>query len=566
MKHSSEIEVAEFRQILIWPLLLFEVDNNGVKQPREQQNVWEKVTKRLVDDGKGPWTWRDKGQDVVQLKDQVGCDGSKIYQDEQDFSEIVYFHSFVRDFLYGGDGKSAKQRPLRVFTRDDVKECDVTLVSGETYSHSVVRIEFYLVESGVAVLVVELATPNRQDKQPIKLSEALELQNVLRMAFPRRWNDKGKPSESPLRVEFKAGSATRMQQDYRTKDDFVPVVRHRAELPAAKHWKYLLEPLGLYGDAKSGYCFQQIEDQRIPSMAYFAVDKPREISSWDFARIAFLDGSGDSLAGSYSDDFLKEWEKKHTYDRFWQQNPSSGEGGKLDEKRMRTRWLCSGYGMAVVGAADDPFFTGQIAANFRHHYFRMGLIAHFHRASLLMLRDALADATKHDEETKLKLITDVQERMVEFRSRYWFREVSTQLQGQEFFHWWSDHLGNRDLFQQVSSDIDAAAAFVRTKQENAEKEYAKQLNQIAAIAASFSLAMTFVGLIATYVGLSFLKVGDASAPWDGWVFFDTIWKSVLIIASLLLVIGCSGWFIINKRGSILTKFPSLNKSSKRGEN
>ena len=135
---------------------------------------------------------------------------------------------------------------------------------------------------------------------------------------------------------------------------------------------------------------------------------------------------------------------------------------------MRTRWLCSGYGFVVVGADGDPYYTRQIQANFHHHYFRMGLIAHFHRASILILRDALADAIKLPAGDKRRAaITDVQGRMVEFRSRYWFREVSTQLQGQEIFRWWSDRLDNQELFEQVSDDIDAAASLVRT--EDAER-------------------------------------------------------------------------------------------------
>ena len=272
-------------------------------------------------------------------------------------------------------------------------------------------------------------------------------------------------------------------------------------------------------------------------MTYLAVKDPREITDWDYARLAFFDESGESFVGSYSDEFLANWREKSAYDRFWQRTPSAGDsdGVEAHNDAMRTRWLCSGYGFAVVGAEGDPFYTGQIQANFHHHYFRMGLIAHFHRASILILRDALADAIKlaaGDE--RRAAITKVQRRMVEFRSRYWFREVSTQLQGQEIFRWWSDRLENRELFEQVSGDIDAAASLVRT-------EDAERLTWLALVITAVGLVMTFFALVASVLALGFLHVGDPAAGWSNQVAADAANKAILVSCATLAFVLVFSW-------------------------
>jgi hypothetical protein len=560
-KPATEIVAKQFRQILLWPLLLHHVVA-GKKSGPLPAGFLDEVTRKLKD--QKTWTWDDEHNPTAKLQ-HLGWYGPK---EDYDYSEIIYFHSFVRDFLYGGDGTLPSERSLRVFRRNDLAPFQIKLKSGVVYALTVERCELYLFDSGVSILVLEVRDP---DRMPITLSEVMDLQNAMRIAFPRRWDAKGQAKDCPLEIEFKNQAATK--QDYANKADFTGIVRDHAELPAAAHLQFLLRPFELYGKVKDGYCYQQIEDQRIPSMSYVAVDEPRAITEWDYARLAFFDDSGESTVGPYSDDYLAEWAKKYAYDRFWQRtasNPPVGDLKQIDghNRMMRTRWLCSGYGFVVVGADDSaeekPFYTTQIKENFHHHYFRMGLIAHFHRASILILRDALAEATKLKNDTeKRAAITRVQERMVDFRSRYWFREVSTQLQGQEIFRWWSDLLENEELFQQVSADVDAAAALVRTQQEEEENQNtaklnattlklnstAVQLSRIAVVAGAFGLAMTFLGLVSNIIAWGFLLAGTHDADWDIGVAWNAFWKLVLVsIAAFVvsLILGGVLWQYLKK--------------------
>ncbi len=523
---ANEIRVDAFRQILIWPLLIH--DTNG----KHAVNLTSAVASKLTGNH---WQWADQSPDhkAISLRDFPSYEANR----DDDYSEIVYFHSFVRDFLYGGDGAAADKRPMRMLRRSDVRALKLKLDDTREYEFHVSRIEGYLFELGVLLVVVEVEGPTNLAKtRKFTLKDALDLQNVLRMVFPRRWNDDGKPSEAPLRACWLDANGHEIEgsmQDFLVKGDFTKIVREQAELPAAKHWRYLLRPLPLYGEPKVGdFAVKQIEDQRIPSMTYLAVPDPRQISEGDFARIAFFDDAGESSVGPYSDKFLADWMKESAYDRFWQRTPSSG-GTEVDEhnRMMRTRWLCSGYGFAVVGPSNDSFFTGRIAANFRHHYFRMGLIAHVHRAMLLMFRDHLAEATKKTGEEFRDRIMKIQQDVTRFRARFWFREVSTQLQGQEIFAWWSDRLGNQALFDQVTADIAAAETQVRTEFEEEEAKGIKLLTEIGGV----------IGIVSVLLSVMALVVSLTSASWDlvarriqsGFIVYDII---MIISITILLSI------------------------------
>ena len=557
MTPAVKIRVDCFRQIMIWPLQLHPINHDASLEPFQI----DEVTNLLEKSG---WKWgeRDGSTNATQLQGLSGYGADN----EFDYSEIVYFLSYVRDFLYGGDRKKPDKRSMRVLRRTDIEWLCIDLDEHRKYQLKVERLEAYLFQTGVLLIVVEVKVPKPQkvkdpmpqevkdpmpqeveDPKPqeekpdffLSLKDAMDLQNKMRMVFPRRWDDKGVPSETPLGAAWldSEGKLRKVsEQNYAEKSDFTTIVRKNAELPAAKHWRYLLKDFPLYGEDKSNeedksnkYAIKQIEDQRIPSMTYLAVPDPREISEWDFARIAFYDSAGESSVGSYSDEFLKDWDKKSAYDRFWQRTPSTGdaEGVLKHNNQMRTRWLCSGYGLAVVGATADSFYTNQIAANFRHHYFRMGLIAHFQRASLLTFRDQLAEATEKSCSRFRDEVMKIQSNVTKFRARFWFHEVSTQLQGQEIFALWTDRLGNRAMFDQVTSDIAAAESQLRTEMEAAEAKWIKTIAEIGAI-------LAVIGLVAT---LASLVISIDNARWQEQLSSRRqIGISVILIALLIAVL------------------------------
>ena len=565
LKQSIDIVVDEFRQILIWPLLV----QFGAAKQFSLETVSEKLTAanwKLVQESQDTNAWRIGDDDWYKTKDK---DGRYVNEHEYDYSEIVYFHSFVRNFLYGGDGLPAEKRPIRVFHPNlnateassqsesthsklkDLKYLYVQLKGDRDFYLKVERIEAYLADTGVLVVTIEVFCNTHHDgasEKPLKLSDALDLQNLLRMVFPRRWSSNGDPSETPLQMAWAKDTTIEgrqsfeiiesSRQDFRDKGSFTRIVGENAEIPVAAHLAYLLAPLIPYDPPSQpvDITYKQIEDQRIPSMSFVAVEEPRQITDWDFARIAFFDSHGESTVSSYSDDYMQDWEKLHAYDRFWQRKPSLlqknlSDQGKLDDhnEMVRTRWLCSGYGFSVVGSSKDRFFMGQIRSNFHHHYFRMGFIAHFHRASLLALREELSKSMNKDGLAFHNAVINIQKNCTRFRTRYWYHEVSTQLQGQELFRWWSNKLGNQELFDKVTSDVEALASLVRTEIAERESENIKWL--------------TFYGLL---VGLIGVFTGFVSAVLTGvlgaWGTVSKYGYAVLIFSLVIFVVICVVFF------------------------
>ena len=151
----------------------------------------------------------------------------------------------------------------------------------------------------------------------------------------------------------------------------------------------MLDPLKPYRRdfAGSGMMFRQIEDERIPFMAFLSLERPGDLMKGEFVRLAFADGNGQADTLPYSTAFLKDFENNHCYDRFW-------DTITRGHKWMRNRFLCSGYGFVYVGDTSTRFFMNKETgahAHFRHHYFQMGLIVHFHRAALLCFSDKLSN-------------------------------------------------------------------------------------------------------------------------------------------------------------------------------
>ena len=83
---------------------------------------------------------------------------------------------------------------------------------------------------------------------------------------------------------------------------------------------------------------------------------------------------------------MRDFEARYCYDHFWDEQRAGVPG---------TRYLSNGHAFVVVGDAGRPFFVDRdrgVLAQFRHQHFLLFLIAHFHKAALLMLSDRLVDA------------------------------------------------------------------------------------------------------------------------------------------------------------------------------
>ena len=101
-----------------------------------------------------------------------------------------------------------------------------------------------------------------------------------------------------------------------------------------------------------------------------------------------------------------------------------------------------------------------ILGQFRHQLFLLGLIAHFHKAALLVMSDHLSAAVNRLDPTSTdsvrlfqRAVRHEQEVFLRFNHRYWFNEITNQLHARDLYKLWITHLGNDALFSEVRQEV-----------------------------------------------------------------------------------------------------------------
>jgi len=117
----------------------------------------------------------------------------------------------------------------------------------------------------------------------------------------------------------------------------------------------------------------------------------------------------------------------------------------------------------VVGPHGDSFFSDAdtgLLGQFRHQYFLLFMIAHFHKAALLSMSDELAVAMNRlvvgeprSVRAFKRTIRQMMEAFLRFTHRYWFHEVSSQEIARDVFARLTRHLDNEAMYEEVRSDV-----------------------------------------------------------------------------------------------------------------
>jgi hypothetical protein len=162
----------------------------------------------------------------------------------------------------------------------------------------------------------------------------------------------------------------------------------------------------------------------------------------------------------YSERHLSDFEARYCYDRYW-----NGQ----DRARPGTRFLCSGRVFTMVGDRSPRVFVDRKTdlEQFRHEYFLLFLIPHFHRAALLMLQDRLVNAmnrldiSQRDSVREFRrVIRQTLGIFLRFTHRYWFHEVSDHTQAKELFRMISDHLRTARLYDEVRTAVEDMSQYL----------------------------------------------------------------------------------------------------------
>jgi hypothetical protein len=468
--------VKDFRQIVLWPVQLM---------PRHEgaqiQKHWELLERAGIDS-----VWKE-------VADEFTTDATQF--SERHYREFVTFLPYVQRFLYGeGDVGGYGHSPIRVFRRMDVAQARITFPGDpEPMLFGVAHVDLYFFyDIDVAILAIEIFAKD------ITLSRALDTMYRFGRAYPTHWEPSGRGGHCAERVEWISREGRVLAvSDYERRERYLSFVcQHRVPC-VAFHWEYLLWPLVLYqSDQPGAVHYREIEYQRMPLMSYLALDDVTRLTRGDWVRLGMVTRPGDSETLPYSERFLQEFEYRYCYDRYWDQT--------LPHDWMNTRFICNGHAFTVIGSAGESFFTDAesgILGQFRHQFFLLGLIAHFHKASLLMLSDRLVVAIsrldiRQPESIQVfkRSIRQTMEIFLRFTHRYWFHAVSDQAQARDLFTMWSRHLRTDALYEEAREEIQDMTHYLDSDQVRRQAETVVRLTVVTILGLVVNIATGYFGM------------------------------------------------------------------------
>lgn len=509
---SSEVIVRHFRQIVLWPL---EIERDG-------RNGDGKITEQIFEQlAAGKWRL---------VEDEIGNPDALL--DERHYREFVGFLPHVQRFLYGDvEGTLSKlkpgEAPLRVYRRQDVRAARIQLSAGKeplTVEISHVDLHFFH-DVDVIILACELSLDN------IPLTTAKEIMYRFGRAYPPGWTESGEALHCPARVQWlDAAGQVLAQSDYENRERYLAAVGRSRSPCFSAHWEYLLDPIVAFGSGRSSQLrFRQIEYYRLPVMTFLTVSKLANLTRADFIRLTFASGADRELP--YAEHFLSEFEQQHCYDRFFHTTSSLSAPS--------TRFLLCGHAFTVV-AEGDPRFTEDnergLLGQFRHQYYLLFLIAHFHKAALLMLSDRLMVAIKRLEirsgTSSGRFRTEIyqlQEAFMSFTQRYWISDASHQEQARDLFRMLRRQLDTDATYRDLRSEIFDSVQYLDS---DILRRQTGSMHRLTAV--------TILGLIGT-VATGFLGmnlIAAAEQPLDNKLgFFGIVLGATSLIILLVVMLS-----------------------------
>ncbi|MFA6014427.1 MAG: hypothetical protein WC742_05120 [Gallionellaceae bacterium] len=536
--------VRHFREVLFWPVQLMPLAN---AKPH-----WELLTQS----GAGnPWR---------KLKDRFKT--SELDFAERHYKEFVTFLPYVQRFLYGESHSHVShaaddplgESAIKIFRRRGVDALRLELREGDApITLTVEHIELWLFDDiNVAFLKVELSAND------LPFNVVCDLLYRFGRAYPTGWDADGHGKHNAHRAEWLAADGTVLvTSDSANQEKFLSYTRKHRSPGISAHWDFLLRPLVLDPSEESGALrYRQIEYHRMPLMAFLAVDDPRDISRESWLRLGLVATVHPDEALPTHDPDVAEFESRYCYDRFW----SDTEAGP------NTRFLCTGRAFIVVGDAQAEYFRDQtrgILAQFRHQYVLLFMIAHFHRASLLVFSDRMVDAV-HDLDIRVaqsinrfrRRVYAGFEAFLRFTHRYWFHELSERPHVQALYRMCSTHLGNDALYHEVKEELQDMSQYLDS---NAQRQQSTTIVRLTVVTVFSMIGAVTTGLLGTNL------IAEADSPVVtrlAYFFIAMLMTTLFMLFAILKSKQLSDVMDVlsDDQKSLRTRFSSLGRAWHRG--
>ena len=198
----------------------------------------------------------------------------------------------------------------------------------------------------------------------------------------------------------------------------------------------------------------------------------------------------------YSERFLADFEAKYCYDRYHERRPGS--------EWSDTRFMCCGHALVVTGDADNTFYVdlnSGILSAFRHQHFVVFMIAHFHKAALLMFSDKLAEAVNRLEVGNRNAQREFRaqtrgalEKFLRFTHRYWFQTISNQSEAHDLFAMCRKHLEIDPLYDHIRQEVEAMSQYLENEATRNQQESMSRLTVVTTLGLIGTVATGFLGM------------------------------------------------------------------------
>ena len=488
----SSGRVRLFHASLLWPLQM-----EPMSGKRGELRDWEELQRTA---GTHPWK---------SIDDEFTDDSGQFR--ERHYREFVSFLPYVQRFLYG-EGRSnrrtgadpAMDSPMHAFRRKDIALLRVVLREDHApIELEVVHTDLYFFDDlDVVQLNIEVRACD------ISLDVARNILFRFGRAYPSGWDEDGGGLHSAFSAEWVGHDGKVLaRSDTGNRDKFLKFVCEHRSPCISEHWASVLRPLVLADSDEPGALrFRLIEYHRMPITAFLSIEQPRSLTPEEWVRLGLASKLHPDEPLPINEPTVMDFEKLYCQDRFWT-NTDAGPN---------TRFICTGSSMTVVGDCDAAFFAdGErgVLAQFRHQYFLIFLLAHLHRAALLVFSDVLVgavNALKIDDDDSVRRfkrrIRSNFETFLRFTHRYWFHELSERPHVQAAFRMCSDHLRNDALYDEVRDEIKEMSHYLDSDSQRRQSNTVVRLTVI-----------TILGLITTvttgYFGMNIIAFADGT-PWE----------------------------------------------------
>jgi CorA-like Mg2+ transporter protein len=156
------------------------------------------------------------------------------------------------------------------------------------------------------------------------------------------------------------------------------------------------------------------------------------------------------------------------------------------------------------------------------------LIAHFHKAALLSMSNRFSRAVERlrvrdFESVKLfkRHVRETLEVFLRFNHRYWFHEISNQVQASDFFKRWSHQLGSDALYAEVREEARDINEYLDADRARKQTDNTTRLTVVSACG--------MVGTIVTgFLGMNLYSHSDLQTQTKLLIFFAVFIPTVLL--------------------------------------